>query len=480
MSRPFYGPPTNNASISQIIEDINNSNVFLPSLPKDECSLEPEPCEPCIDGSCGDCYPDNISLTIKNLNVIEHPFDGPIPGNGECIPSWEDVVLYNNRSGSALNITLNSLDYRALDSKTITLQRNGCASTTWSGSVLLPEQWYFQGGGNTSEGCRETSVGASVTITTTEREVSCILAGGSGNGAYATASVSSGGIGSISVTDGGMGYAYKEQVDVLVTDDVNVSISGDGQGAEATATIITNPGPGQTYGDVAVTITNGGTGYSYAYINVWGSNSYYCWPAGSSYGDAIVDENGSITGYNSYGYGTPFIRTCSVPEGDVVVSAPNVVILGTGQGASAVANIDQDPLSENFGKVTSVTVNNPGSGYETGPFSYLSIGFGELRLKANWEQNCNLPVEGLACVEPKGEYTTSEPCARVLFKEYDVVWGSRLSTNVGKAPPPVECPNASSCHNGHYADWGGGYIIDTAAFPDTGKGQMTIKIRASS
>lgn len=420
---------------------------------------------------CSDCYPQQIVMTVKKLSVIENPFDGPVVADGQCIDEVENAVFYNNQGGTALNTTKSSLDYRVANDVPIVLERNGCAKT-WSGSVVLPEQWWFQGRGTTLSGCREVSVGASASITTEERQVLCFLVGGAGSGATAEPSVSGGGVSGITLTDGGGGYAYRQLVQTLVIDTLYVSVGGDGDGATATATVITTPGP--DYGKAVVTITNGGSGYSYAYINIYGNNEYgwECWP-GEESGYAVISE-GVVTGYSQM-YPGMFIRTCQTPTGPVVVDAPDVIVTGTGSGVVATAVVDGTPSSPNFGKVVSVTVDDPGSGYETGLFSYISIGLGQLRIKANWEQNCNLPAPGLPCPQPVGEYTTTEPCAVSLFKEYDVVWGSRFSGNAGTAPGPVACPNASPCHLGHYGYYGG-FFLDAPAFPDTGMGQMKVKV----
>jgi len=108
MSRPFYGPPTNNNSISQIIEDINNSNVFLPSLPKDECSLEPEPCEPCVPCPQIVSYGGDTILVYGGEACSGEGFNNDPEGQAEIAQAWMDAIAewmnangYTNATGSA-------------------------------------------------------------------------------------------------------------------------------------------------------------------------------------------------------------------------------------------------------------------------------------------------------------------------------------------------------------------------------------------
>ncbi|MBN1589057.1 MAG: autotransporter-associated beta strand repeat-containing protein [Pirellulales bacterium] len=65
------------------------------------------------------------------------------------------------------------------------------------------------------------------------------------------------------------------------------------------------------------------------------------------------------------GYG---VDSITVTDQGADYAGPPVVQIsgGSGWGATAVANVDTDPLSANFGKLTGITVTNPGSGYQTG------------------------------------------------------------------------------------------------------------------
>ncbi|MCC6126681.1 MAG: autotransporter-associated beta strand repeat-containing protein [Pirellulales bacterium] len=63
--------------------------------------------------------------------------------------------------------------------------------------------------------------------------------------------------------------------------------------------------------------------------------------------------------------------------GSGYIGAPAVQILGgTGTGATAIASVDLDPASANFGKVTGFTITNPGTGYTEGDGAYVTLSGG--------------------------------------------------------------------------------------------------------
>ncbi|HEY5973473.1 MAG TPA: hypothetical protein VIU41_01905, partial [Geobacteraceae bacterium] len=239
------------------------------------------------------------------------------------------------------------------------------------------------GGGGTGAAAQATvdpQTGAITAITVTSpgsgyTSAPTVNITGLGNSASATAVVDySGNVTAITVDLGGSGYSAP-----------SVTISGGGATSDATATI---------YGGVdAVVVTNPGLGYTFPTVEFGLPDG----PGGlQATGHATMDANGSITAVivdsAGFGYsaaptvtihngtvdtpdpfqpgGFPAVATSTLVLQSVVVntfgtgytSAPSVVIsdTGAGTGASATAII-----TTSGGSVTSITIDNPGSGYMT-------------------------------------------------------------------------------------------------------------------
>ncbi|HSD03703.1 MAG TPA: hypothetical protein VLB81_15100, partial [Gaiellales bacterium] len=113
----------------------------------------------------------------------------------------------------------------------------------------------------------------------------------------------------------------------LAKPDATVTITGDGTGATGVATV----GAGGAI--TAIDVTNGGRNYTNAKVTITGSGT-------GAAADAVIVKKGAVVGI-------------SVTNGGTGYTAPTVTITGNGTGATATA----------YGSVQSVTLTTQGTGY---------------------------------------------------------------------------------------------------------------------
>jgi hypothetical protein len=240
------------------------------------------------------------------------------------------------------------------------------------------------------------------------------LTGGDGTGAAAQATVDpqTGAITEITVTNPGSGYTIAPTVDITglgnsaaatavvdnsgvvtaITVDVagggysapSIAISGGGATIDATATVyggvdavaLGDPGLGYTFPTVEFSLPdspNGSVATGHATMNANGSIKAVIvdYPgSGYSAAPAVTIHNGTVSSPDPFQPGGfPAVATSTLTLQSVALTgfgsgytaAPTVVISDTGAGTGASATAAFTTL----GSITSITIDNPGSGYMT-------------------------------------------------------------------------------------------------------------------
>lgn len=257
-----------------------------------------------------------------------------------------------------------------------TLQSGGVAAAniTANGSGYTSPVVTFSGGGG-SGAAGTAIVGDEVSaINVTNGGINytnatVAITGGGGTGAIAVANINGGVITSIDISDGGSGF----------TSAPTVTITGNGTGATATATVnngqiiginITANGSGYTSAP-SITITDGGPGTGATAVATLQSTQIggvtVVDPGSGFFTNPLIQFEGG-GGQNAAGYvrlnGTSVQRIDVVTPGSGYTNIPTVFELPGSGGNNSVrrsANLN------GTGGVSSISVTNGGSGYQTPP-----------------------------------------------------------------------------------------------------------------
>ena len=244
-------------------------------------------------------------------------------------------------------------------------------------------------------------------------------------------------ISAITVTNAGADYEIGDTAEIVVTDgetdwpawvslnltrteptlsaSVNTS-TGSGADLAVVLSSYTDGNGDEVWAVDSITVINGGTGYDPAdtvTISVFIGTEISAAAAALSVVAGVIDSV-SVYSYGEYAHTDGTVAGLTVQDGgqyyketvtdNVIVNTPAVTIVSnTGRDAAITATVEDDPLSENFGEVIALTIDNGGQKYAIeGQSWFLSFsGFGlyplEGRRPGFEEGTVFLPVAGFAC-----------------------------------------------------------------------------------
>jgi hypothetical protein len=186
-----------------------------------------------------------------------------------------------------------------------------------------------------------------------------------GGGATASPTTAAGVITGVTVNNGGSGYATLARVEPTITAD-----GPGGSGADITVTLTEEEDEcGLPYWTISgLTIVDGGSGYTD------GGQIVFTLGAGETQQSAAfaLIQTSNVGEIESIDLSDGGAYYGEDPDAPALVAAITVVLEqidpSDGAGAVLAANVDDDPDSPTFGKITSVTITNGGSGYEATGF----------------------------------------------------------------------------------------------------------------
>jgi hypothetical protein len=325
----------------------------------------------CEDSSQSGCdLPDQITLTLSGMGgmYVWSSRNSGVPGMQPCPDpeggtyerdgqQWPNFVPYTPfcgqcgktytmlLRGGGVNAGLSGWTGSLVQQDcTVVLDRLEGCGIEYTGFMPLPPSESGFSGNFTSVSCGGgLDVSVSVSIVPVGLATTVTIAAPTNAGFAATAEVTEvdgeGGVTGITITNPGEGYA--REIFTRTQPEMNVTLSGGtGSGATLTATL-TQSGSGEsaTWGVQSVAVTNGGTGY-----------------AGN---EAVVftPEEGATTDYPASAY---------IVTGRVEPTVTASVSGGSGASLSVALGQSTDWNGLDIWSVSSVTVNNGGTGYTDG------------------------------------------------------------------------------------------------------------------